>query len=179
MNKVDKVCITVTVIMLSVMPLRAQKTATEQKGTTSPKSAGAEQPKPLVLTETIPLPGVKGRFDHFASGGGRLFISELGNNSIAVINTGGRTLVRTIAGVPDPQGEAFSPEANKIFSASGAGKLYIFDGKTDDPITTVDFPGGADNLRYDAATKRVYVACGNEKTGSYRHRGCRDQSTAG
>ena len=59
-----------------------------------------------------------------------------------------------------------SPEANKLFSASGAGKLYIFDGKTYDLITTVDFPGGADNLRYDAATKRVYVACGDEKTGA-------------
>ena len=98
--------------------------------------------------------------------GGRLFISELGNNSIAVINTGGRTLDHNITDVPDPQGEVFSPEANKIFSASGAGKRYIFDGKTYDLITTVDFPGGADNLRYDAATKRVYVACGDEKTGA-------------
>ncbi len=68
--------------------------------------------------------------------------------------------------MPDPQGEAFSPEANKIFSAGGAGKVYIFDGKTYDLITTVDFPGGADNLRYDAATKRVYVAYGNERTGA-------------
>jgi DNA-binding beta-propeller fold protein YncE len=72
----------------------------------------------------------------------------------------------TITDVPDPQGEGFSSEANKIFSASGAGKLYIFDGKTYGLITTVDFPGGADNLRYDAATKRVYVACGDEKTGA-------------
>ena len=33
-------------------------------------------------------------------------------------------------------------------------------------ITTIDFPGGADNLRYDAATKRVYVACGDEESGA-------------
>ena len=30
----------------------------------------------------------------------------------------------------------------------------------------MDFPGGADNLRYDAPTKRVYVACGDERTGA-------------
>ena len=84
-----------------------------------------------------------------------------------MIGTGGRTLDYTITGVPGPQGEAFSPEANKIFSASGTGKVYIYDGKSYDLITTVDFPGGADNLRYDAATKRVYVGCGNnEKTGA-------------
>lgn len=130
------------------------------------KSTTSSGEKPLVLTEAIPLEGVKGRLDHVGSGAGRLFIAELGNNSIAVINTGGRTLERTIMGVPDPQGVAFSPEANKLFVASGAGKVYIYDGQSFDLITTVDFPGGADNLRYDAANKRVYVACGNDQTGA-------------
>jgi DNA-binding beta-propeller fold protein YncE len=130
-------------------------------------SAPTQSAKPLVLTEAIPLEEIKGRFDHFASGGGRLFISALGSNSVVVINTGGRTLERTITGVPDPQGEAYSPEANEIFAASGGGKVYIFDGTTYELKTTVDFAGGADNLRYDAATKRVYVGCGNnEKTGA-------------
>ena len=131
------------------------------------QSGPAQAAKPLVLTEAIPLEGIKGRFDHFASGGGRLFISALGSNAVVVINTGGRTLEHTITGVPDPQGEAYSPEANEIFAASGQGKVYIFDGKTYELKTTVDFAGGADNLRYDAATKRVYVGCGNnEKTGA-------------
>jgi DNA-binding beta-propeller fold protein YncE len=137
-----------------------KKSSPVQKSTTSSGE------KPLVLTEAIPLEGVKGRFDHVGSGAGRLFIAELGNNSVAVINTGGRTLERTIMGVPSPQGVTFSPEANKLFVASGAGKVYIYDGKSFDLITTVDFPGGADNLRYDAANKRVYVACGNDQTGA-------------
>jgi DNA-binding beta-propeller fold protein YncE len=141
----------------------AQKAASGAAG----QSAPAQAAKPLVLTEAIPLEGIKGRFDHFASGGGRLFISALGSNSVVVINTGGRTLEHTITGVPDPQGEAYSPEANEIFAASGQGKVYIFDGKTYELKTTVDFAGGADNLRYDAATKHVYVGCGNnEKTGA-------------
>ena len=33
--------------------------------------------KPQVLTEAIPLENAKGRFDHFAMGGGRLFVAAL------------------------------------------------------------------------------------------------------
>ncbi|HLK50408.1 MAG TPA: hypothetical protein VKT49_19845 [Bryobacteraceae bacterium] len=121
---------------------------------------------PLVLTEAIPLENAKGRFDHFAMGGGRLFVAALGSNAVEVINIGGRILEHTL-NVPVPQGVAFSPETNKIFAASARGKVYIFDGKTFGQIATVDFEGGADNLRYDATTRRVYVGCGDdEKTGA-------------
>lgn len=122
--------------------------------------------KPLVFTEGIPLEGVKGRFDHFALGRGTLFVSALGSNAVEAINIGGRVVDHTIA-VPDPQGVAFAPEANKLFVASGKGKLYVYDAKTYDPITSLDFQGGADNLRYDAPTKRIYVGCGDdEKSGA-------------
>ena len=156
-------CLSLTFIAAVATALGAKKATTGDAA----KSAPVQTDRPLVLTEAIPLEGIKGRFDHFASGGGRLFISALGSNAVVVIGTGGRTLEHTITNVPDPQGEAYSPDANEIFSASGQGKVYIFDGKTYDLKTTVDFPGGADNLRYDAATKRVYVGCGNnEKTGA-------------
>jgi hypothetical protein len=131
------------------------------------KKAATEHEQPLVLTEAIPLENAKGRFDHFAMGGGKLFVAALGSNAVEVINIGGRTLERTITGVPYAQGIAFSPETNKLFVASGQGKVYIFDGKSFEQIATVDFQGGADNMRYDAATKRVYVGCGDdEKTGA-------------
>jgi DNA-binding beta-propeller fold protein YncE len=65
--------------------------------------------------------------------------------------------------VPNPQGVTFSPEANKLFVASEKGKVYIYDGDSYKLITTLDFDGGADNMRYDAATKRVYVGCGDDE----------------
>jgi hypothetical protein len=135
-------------------PARAQKT---------PPTA-----KPLVLTDAIPLEGIKGRFDHFSSGRGRVFVAALGSNAVEVISVGARTLEHTISGVPDPQGVVYAPESNKLFVASGSGgKVYVYDGSSYSLITTVDFPGGADNLRYDAATQRVYVGCGDdEKTGA-------------
>ena len=135
---------------------------------TPPAKAPTERSRPLVLTETIPLEGIKKRFDHFGFGGGRIYVSALGSNAVEVINTGARTLDRSVTGVPDPQGVVYSPETKKLFVASGsAHKVYTYDGATYNLITTVDFEGGADNLRYDSANKRVYVGCGdNEKNGA-------------
>lgn len=143
----------------------AQQTATAPKSGPEnlAKAAPAEPERPLVLTGAVTVDGAKGGFDHFTSGGGRFFVSER-DNAIFVFSGGPD---RTITGVPAPQGLAFSPEANKLFVGSAKGKLYIYDGTSLNLITTIDFPGGADNLRYDAATKRVYVGCGNdEKTGA-------------
>lgn len=134
----------------------------------APAKSPMERSQPLVLTETIPLEGIKGRFDHFGYGGGRIFVSALGSNAVEAINTGARTLDHSITGVPDPQGVVYSPETKKLFVASGsAAKVFIYNAATYDFITTVGFEGGADNLRYDPAAKRVYVGCGNdEKTGA-------------
>src|SRR5665213_2009530 len=138
--------------------------ATAQQTKPSPATA---REKPLVFTEAIPLENAKGRFDHFAMGGGRLFVAALGSNAVEAIDIGGRILDHTITGVPDPQGIAFSAETNKLLVASGRGQVYIYDGKSYQPIAAVDFPGGADNRRYDAASKRVYVGCGDdEKSGA-------------
>src|ERR1700674_2828522 len=140
-------------------------TACQGAQTTAPASAppAADASPPLILTATVPLEGVKGRFDHFASGKGRVFVSGLGNNSLEVIDLFQGTRSHEITGVPNPQGVAFSPEANKLFVASEKGKVYIYDGDSYKLLTALDFDGGADNLRYDAATKRVYVGCGDDE----------------
>src|ERR1700688_2628579 len=148
----------------SLLTLIITFTACKSSPTNSPSAApAAEVAPPLILTATVPLEGVKGRFDHFASGKGKVFVSGLGNNSVEVIDLFQGTRVHEITGVPNPQGVAFSPEANKLFVASEKGKLYIYDGDSYKLISTLDFDGGADNLRYDAATKRVYVGCGDSE----------------
>ncbi len=136
--------------------------------TSAPPAAtpAAESGPPLVLTASVPLEGVKGRFDHFASGKGKVFVSGLGNNTVEVIDLFGGTRSHEITGVPGPQGVAFSPDTNKLFVASEKGKVYIYDGDSFKLQTTLDFDGGADNLRYDAATKRVYVGCGDSEKNS-------------
>jgi DNA-binding beta-propeller fold protein YncE len=147
-------------VLLSIVALGIQVCA--QKNSPPPNAA------PLVLTGAIPLPNVKGRIDHFAFDPihNRLFVSALGNNTEEIIGIGAQTVVHTISGVPAPQGVAYSPETNKLFVASDGGKLYIYDGATFDLITSIDFGDDVDNLRYDAAEKRLYVGYGDEKTGA-------------
>jgi hypothetical protein len=154
-------------VAFAVLALAQSQSTAAQKSGAASKRAPPSLEKPLVFTEAIPLENAKGRFDHFAMGRGKLFVAALGSNAVEAINIGGRILDHTISGIPDPQGIAFSPETNKIFVASGRGKVYIYDGNSYDQIATLDFEGGADNLRYDAATKRVYVGCGDdERTGA-------------
>jgi len=152
----------------SLLAIATSLIACQTNQPTGPASAAptAEPAPPMILTASIPLEGVKGRFDHFASGKGRVFVSGLGNNSVEVIDLFQGTRAHEITGVPNPQGVAFSPEANKLFVASEKGKVYVYDGDSYKLLNTLDFDGGADNLRYDAATKRVYVGCGDDEKNS-------------
>jgi len=57
-----------------------------KQSTPSSAQPNVESTPPLVLTGRVPLEGVKGRFDHFATGKGNVFVSGLGNNTVEVIN---------------------------------------------------------------------------------------------
>jgi hypothetical protein len=166
MKRFGNACVALTLIAAFATWMGAQRNPAFAGPATAGAQKGAppEHDMPLVLTEAIPLENARGRFDHFATGRGKLFVSALGSNAVEIINIGGRILERTLSVVPDPQGIAFSPETNKLFVGSGAGKVYIYDGQSYDQIAALDFEGGADNLRYDAATKRVYVGCGDNET---------------
>jgi DNA-binding beta-propeller fold protein YncE len=146
------ICLRVILIVGVAAHLSAQKSSTHTKA------------RPLVLTGAIPLPSVQGRIDHFGfDPNNRLFVSALGNNTEEVLDLGDQRVVHSIAGVPTPQGVVYSPETNKLFVASAKGKVYIYDGTSFDLITSIDFHGDADNLRYDAADKRVYVGYGDNE----------------
>jgi DNA-binding beta-propeller fold protein YncE len=116
--------------------------------------------QPLRLEREIPMPGVEGRIDHLAADvkGDRLFVAALGNNTVEVLDLAAGKRARSITGLHEPQGIAYLPEQNRIFVANGeGGKLKIFDGVSLAPVGEVDFSGDADNVRYDARAKHVYV----------------------
>ncbi len=146
------------VIVLALFFFHASATLTKAQETLT-----TEPVRPMVLTEAIPLEGVKGRFDHFATSGKLLFVSALGNNTVEVIGISSRTLEHTITGVPNPQGVVYAPEVNKLYVASNKGKLYIYDGTSFELISSIDFQGDVDNLRYDPAKKRIYVGFGDDE----------------
>jgi hypothetical protein len=133
----------------------------------SSSTPSADGPRPLVLTEAIPTPGVQGRFDHFGSDGKNLlFVAALGNNSVEVIDISARIRAHSITGIPNPQGVVYAPDVKKLFVASSKGKLRIFDGTDFALVKEIDFHGDVDNLRYDAASHRVYVGYGEDETGA-------------
>ena len=133
----------------------------------SQSASAPEQPRPLVLTEAIATPGLVGRFDHFGfDGKNRLFVAALGNNSVEVIDISARVRERSLTGIPRPQGVVYAPDAKKLFVASSAGTLRIFDGTSYTLLKEIDFHGDVDNLRYDPAAHRVYVGFGEDETGA-------------
>jgi DNA-binding beta-propeller fold protein YncE len=127
-------------------------------------NAHAGEPTPLRLVQTIPLPNVEGRIDHMAVDlkDQRLFIAALGNNTVEVLDLRAGKRIRSITGLHEPQGVGFIPEFNKIFIANGkSGACDVFDASSFKLIKTVKFSDDADNIRYDAAARRVYVGFGN------------------
>jgi len=122
------------------------------------------QSAPLKLKQTIPLPGVEGRIDHFASdpSGERLFVCALGNNSLEVIDLRKGELAHTITGLGAPQGVRYVPEANRLFVANDKGGICkIYDGKSFQSVGELNFEDDADNVRYDETRKKIYVGFGN------------------
>lgn len=118
----------------------------------------------LQLKQTIPLTGVEGRIDHLDldAAGERLFVCAIGNNTAEVLDLRKGERVHSISDLGSPQGLAYVPELNRLFIANDKGGLCnIYDAKSWQLIGTADFQDDADNVRYDSATKRIYVGFGN------------------
>ena len=118
----------------------------------------------LGLVQTIPLPNVSGRIDHMDIDipGQRLFVAELGNNSLDVIDLKTGKGIISISGLHKPQGIAYIQDANKIFVANGEdGTVQIFDSNTFSLLKTISLSSDADNMHYNAYQKLVYVGYGN------------------
>jgi len=126
---------------------------------------------PLVLVRIIPMDGVEGRFDHMAvdNKNGRIFASVYGNDTVQVLDVQrGRRIHSIEAGFIKPQMVVYIPELNRIVVASeGDGSCKILDADTYKLIDTVKFSEDADQLRYDPATKRVYVGYGDGAIGMF------------
>lgn len=130
--------------------------------------------EPLRLVKRIPLQGVKGRIDHMAVDvrGQRLFVCALGNNTLEVIDLKKGERVRSVGGLHEPQGVRYLPDADAIVVADRAdGVTTFFDGTSYAPLKTVRFSGDADNVRYDAAHKQVYVGYGEGALGVLSEKG--------
>ena len=123
----------------------------------------AADSSPLVLEAKIALGNVSGRIDHLSIdlGRQRLFVAELGNNSVGVVDLKERKLVRRIAGFKEPQGVGYVASTDTLYvSNAGDGSVRLFQGTDLSPTGHIDLGDDADNIRIDARTNKVFIGYG-------------------
>ena len=124
---------------------------------------------PLRLIQTIPMPKVQGRIDHMALDieHQRLYVAALGNNTLEALDLRAAKVTQTITGLKEPQGVVYVPELGKLFVTTGGdGKCYVFSGDPLRQLSVLDIGEDADNIRYDAAEKRLYIGYGSGALGA-------------
>ena len=121
-----------------------------------PFAAGAS----LTVDVKIPLGDIAGRIDHLAydSARQRLYVAELGNNSVGIVDLKQRRLLRTMTGFDEPQGIGYEASTDTVYVATGGdGSLRLFRAADFSAIGTIDLGADADNVRVDPKARRVYV----------------------
>jgi len=127
-------------------------------------SGGIASAEPLVLQRTIALKGVSGRIDHMAIDAGRkrLFVAELGNATLDVIDLEGGQVIHRISGLKEPQGVGHAPTSDILAVANGGdGSVRLFHGVDLSSAGVVALGDDADNVRFDLATGNFIVGYGS------------------
>src|SRR5438874_3086439 len=118
---------------------------------------------PLALEAKIPLGAVSGRIDHLAVDlkRQRLYVAELGNDTIGVVNLATRKMQSTMFGPKEPQGIAYEPSTDTVYVAHAAdGSVRMLRAEDLTLVRRIDLANDADNIRIDAAHKQVLVGYG-------------------
>ena len=117
----------------------------------------------LELEARIPLGAVSGRIDHLAIDltRHRLFVAELGNGSLSVVDLDKGQVLKRMGGLSQPQGVAYLPATDTVYLASGGdGSLKRFGGNDLAPLGVTDVGEDADNIRLDASADHIVVGYG-------------------
>jgi hypothetical protein len=121
-------------------------------------------PPPLQLETKIPLGDVRGRIDHLAIdlARRRLFVAELGNDSVGIVDLENAKLLRTISGFKEPQGVAYVPGVDTLYVANGGdGSVRLLQGESYGQIGRIELGKDADNIRVDPNANRLFVGYGD------------------
>jgi WD40 repeat protein len=123
------------------------------------------------------IPNVNERIDHMAVDikSQRLFVAELGNNSLDVVDLKAAKRVHSISSnynnglLNEPHSVVFIPELIRIFISNGQdGTVDIFDAKSSSfsLIKKIKLPSDdADNMHYDPNRRLLYVGYGQGSLG--------------
>src|SRR3569832_2485173 len=131
---------------------------------TAVSGQSVEDKAPLQLEAKILLGNVRGRIEHKAIDlkRQRLFVAELGNDSVGIVDLASRSLLRTLTGLNEPQGVGYEPTTDTLYVANARdGSVQLYEANEYKSIGHIELGSDADNVRIDAAAKRVIVGYGN------------------
>src|SRR5262249_4548831 len=103
-------------------------------------SGSAEESSLFLLERKIPLGEVRGRIDHLAVDlkRNRLFVAELENNTVAVVDLERGNVMRITADLSKPQGLGYHAPTDALYVANGgSGTLAMFSGDGYRPIASI------------------------------------------
>jgi YVTN family beta-propeller protein len=118
----------------------------------------------LQLEAKLPLGDVRGRIDHMAVDlkRQRLFVAELGNDSVGIVDLANRKVIGRIPGLKEPQGVGYEPSTDMLYVANaGDGSVRLFEGTNYKAAGRIELGSDADNIRIDTASQRVFIGYGS------------------
>jgi DNA-binding beta-propeller fold protein YncE len=123
----------------------------------------AQTGAPFVLQKSISLPGVAGKFDHFAidTAGHRLFAAATGNHSVEVVDLATAKVLQSIGGLGKPHGLAWVEATGSLYVADGSlGELRVYKGTPFSLAGTIKLSDDADDMVYDDEDHLLFVGHG-------------------
>src|SRR6266481_3624043 len=144
--------------------LTALTAALAMLGTVSDTFAQPAEMAPLQLEAKILLGDVRGRIDHMAVDlkRQRLFVAELGIDSVGIVDLANRKVIGRIPGLKEPQGVGYEPSTDMLYVANaGDGSVRLFDGNDYKPVGRIELGSDADNIRIETSAKRIVIGYGS------------------
>lgn len=130
----------------------------------SPVAGTAAGSMPLTVESRIGLGDVQGRIDHLAIDlkRERLYVAELGNDTVGVVDLKAGKAVQTLRGLQEPQGIGYEPTTDTVYVANGKdGTVRLYKGADLAPLGSIELGDDADNVRIEEAAHRVWVGYGS------------------
>jgi len=125
--------------------------------------APAQEKAPLRLVQTITVPGVVRKWDHFGVDlkGNRLFVSSEEDPAVEVFDLRTNEHLKSLTDFKEPHNVLPFPELKKIFVVDGgASEVKILDYDSYKLIGRTELTIDADPVVYDPASKYLYVVNG-------------------
>lgn len=126
----------------------------------------AQEKSPLRLLQTISVPGVTRKWDHFGVDlkGQRLFATSEEDPAVEVFDLKTNKHLRSLTNFKEPHNLIVFPELNELFVVDGeASEIKILKYDSYDLAGRVALTIDADPVAYDPATKYLYVVNGGRE----------------